>query len=215
MSGQSLALFVFTVAIALAANRAEDISLSASAFAPQTAASSRGPASVSGKRIVMTEASQFQKHTAKVHGPVDAAVQLIGAGPNGAGDVFVLKGVVSASESVQNIEFAWHIPEGLEVVNGSMKSVISSLSPDRPYETQITLRQRGFDNARVHFKVRGSSDGLRFGDSAQYNSMMQEALEASRAQLKRSTAEDAALEKASASGKTVESVEKPEFKIFH
>lgn len=223
MSGQSLALFIFTVAIALAANRAEDLSSLDSAFAPATASvGARGPASISGKKIVLASeaAAHAHKHTAKVRGPLEASVELIGARPNGAGDVFILKGIVSSSEAVQNVEFSWRVPEELEVVNGSLKSVISSLSPEQPYEMQITLRQRGLDNGRVFLKVRGSSDGMKFGDSAQYNSMIQDVLAASRADLKKSAEEDAAQQKGlmmrNKKNVDADSVEKPSaLKIFH
>lgn len=193
MSGQSLGMFIFTMAIAFAAIRAEDLP-SSMAFSPP---STRGPASVSGKKIVFEEASLSAKHTSKVRGPMEVSVELVGARPNAEGDVFVLKGVVVSSEALRDVEYFWKIPAELELVNGSVKSVISDLNAGQPYTMQMTLRQKGFANGRVHFRARGSHGGLKFGDSAQYNSMMQETLEASRAELKKSSEEELAVQKAS------------------
>jgi hypothetical protein len=212
MSGQSLMLFVFSVAIAFAANQAEDMIKEPSM---------RGPASVSGKKIVFEEVSAV-KHTAKVHGPVDVSVELVGARPNGAGDVFVLKGVVTSSEAVNNIEYSWRIPEEIEVVNGSLEAVIPSLQPDQPFTVEVTLKQKSFANGRIHFRAKSTTPGMKFADTAQYNSMMQEALEASRAELKRSTEEDFAAQKASGTGAQKKNLQftddhskSGEFKIFH
>jgi hypothetical protein len=204
-------LFVFSVAIAFAANQADDMIKDPSM---------RGPASVSGKKIAFEEVSAI-KHTAKVHGPVDVSVELVGERPNGAGDVFVLKGVVTSSEAVNNIEYSWRIPEEIEVVNGSLESVIPSLQPDQPFTVEVTLKQKSFANGRIHFRAKSTTPGMRFADTAQYNSMMQDALEASRAELKRSTEEDFAAQKASGTG-AQKNLQFPddhsksgEFKVFH
>jgi hypothetical protein len=204
-------LFVFSLAIAFAANQAEDVK----------EPSSRGPASIAGKKIVFEDVSPI-KHTAKVHGPLDVSVELVGARPNGAGDVFVLKGVVQSSETVSNVEYSWRIPEEVEVVNGPLTAVIPSLQPDQPITVEVTLKQKSFANGRIHFRAKSSNSGMRFADTAQYNSMMQDALEASRAELKRSTEEDFEAQKASATGARQKNLQftdehsgSSEFKIFH
>lgn len=220
MSGQSLTMFVFMVAIAFAANRAEDVgSSSKDAFTPEA---TRGLASVPSttKKLVFAEESPI-KHTSKVRGPLDVAIELVGARPNNAGDVFVLRGVITSNEAVNNIEFGWRIPAEVEVVNGELKSVIPNLLPDQPYTVQLTLKQKSFENGKIHFRARGSDKGLRFGDIAQYNSMMQEALDVSRAELKKSTEEDYAAQKAAGTApqkknrQFTEEHQHSEFKVFH
>lgn len=209
MSGQSLMLFVFSVAIALAANQAENIK------EPAT----RGPASVSGKKLAFANVSAI-KHTMKVHGPIDVNVELVGAPPSGAGDVFVLRGVVQSSEALNEVEYSWRIPQEIEVVNGSLSSVIPALQPDQPVTVEVTLKQKGFANGRIHFRAKASSSGTRFADIAQYNSMTEEALQAAREKLKRSTEEDFAAQKALSQGAKNLQFEdshahSPQFKIFH
>lgn len=218
MSGQSVAMFVFMVAIAFAAHRAEDIGSSRDAFAPEA---TRGLASVSmSKKIVFSEESPI-KHTAKVRGPLDVAIELVGARPNNAGDVFVLRGLVTSNEAVSNVEIAWRIPAEVEVVNGELQSVIPNLLPDQPYSVQLTLKQKSFDNGKIHFRARGNENGMRFGDTAQYNSMMQEALDVSRAELKKSTLADYAAQKAAGTApqkknrQFTDEHKNSDFKVFH
>lgn len=219
MSGQSLMLFVFSIAIAFAANQAEDAPAVKEDLAVPNAA--RGLASVAGKKIVFEEINTF-KHTAKVHGPVDVSVELVGARPNAAGDVFVLRGVVTSSEAVNNIEYSWRIPKEIEVVNGALKSVIPSLRPDQPFTVEVTLKQKTFANGRIHFRAKSTTPGVRFADAAQYNSMMEEALQASREELKRSTEEDFAAQKAAGITRAKKNIHFTDehsgptsFKVFH
>ena len=181
MSGQSLVMFVSVIAIAVAANRAEDTSLSKP--------SPRAPASIANHKEHGFVQKDLLKRTHKLRGPVGAAVEMVGAPPEAAGDVFVLKGLVSAESALENIEFSWVLPAGVEIVNGQVSSVISAISEDRPFETQITLRQVSTKNARVVFKIRGHDAGMKFSDSAQYHTVNQERIEASRKALQKSTDE--------------------------
>lgn len=181
MSGQSVAMFLACVAIALAAQTAEDISW----IKPQV----RGPASVNVKKEIERDSSPM-KHTNKLSGPLSASVELVGARPERAGDVFVLKGVIESEESVQNVEFKWSLPKsGVEVVSGEVNSVVAVVSTGKRYETQLTLRTLTGENARVHFRVKGAARGMKFGETVQYNSMLQEVLDASRKELRKSTEE--------------------------
>lgn len=182
MSGKSLGIMVFTVAFAFAAICVKDVS--------------REPALVSDKLKLFSEGSRGAKHTFKVRGPMDVSIELLGARPNGEGDAFVLRGLVTSSEALRDVEYSWNIPAELELINGTLSSVISNIDPGQPVSVQVTLRQKGFANERVHFRARGVSGAMKFGASAQYNSMLQETLEASRLELKKSAEEELASQRA-------------------
>lgn len=190
MSGQSLVMFISVIAIAIAANRADDSSswLQQKQQEQNPGSSVRGPASVSGKKELAFAQKDLLKHTQKVRGPLAVSVELVGQRPEQPGDVFVLKGVVSSEAALENIEFNWGIPDGVEVVNGQTSSVIAVIGEGKPFETQITLRQISPSNARVTLRVRGHDSETRFGDTAIYHTMDQQRLEAARLELK-STAE--------------------------
>jgi len=177
MSAQSLVLFVSVLAIAVAANRAEDSSTTIK----------RGPTSVASVKEQGFLQKEVLKRTHKLRGPLAVAVELIGSGPVQSGDVFVLKGILSAEVALNNVEFTWNLPAGVEVVNGEVSSVISLLSDAKPFETQITLRQVSPENVRVMLKARGRDHGSRFSDSVQYHTMDQKLIEASRQKLRKST----------------------------
>jgi hypothetical protein len=184
-------MFISVLAIAIAANRADDSGswLQQKHREHNPGASARGPSSVGGKKDIVFAQKDMMKHTHKVRGPLAAVVELVGQRPEQPGDVFVLKGVVSSESSLTNVEFTWRVPEGVEVVNGQTSSVIAVLSEGKPFETQITLRQVSPSNARVTLRVRGRDAGMRFGDTAVYHTMDQQKLEAARLELK-STAEE-------------------------
>src|SRR5688572_3699783 len=103
MSGQSIIMFVSLVAIAMAANRAEDI-----AYQPSVGVGTRGPASLASKKdLGFLAGKDILKHTHKLRGPLSARVELVGDRPVQDGDVFVLKGIVSADAQLNGVEFSW------------------------------------------------------------------------------------------------------------
>ena len=179
MSGQSIVMFVSLLAISFAANRAQE----------STVTALRTPASVSMHKEITLLEKPLLKHTHKGRGPLSATVELLGAAPVTAGDVFVLRGTVLSESDLGDVEFTWTLPAGVEIVNGEMSSVISYLGEGKPYLVEITLRQLSAENERVALRVRGKEDGMKFGDTAFYHTLDQQELEASRAELKK-TVED-------------------------
>lgn len=178
MPGQSVMMFLSVIAIAIASKSADD---SRSVTTP----ASRGPASISGKKELGLLQRDLLKHTHKVRGPLATSIEVVGAAPEQPGDVFILKGVISAEQSLENIEFAWRIPAGVEIVNGEASSEVKTITEGKPFTTQITLRQLSAENARVSLRVRGRDESMRFGDSAVYHSLDQQKLESARAELQK------------------------------
>ncbi len=184
-------MFIFVMAIAFAANRAEDAKVSA---ASQMAG--RGPASLAAAKskkppIPSPEKAPAHKHTHKLSGPLNSSIELVGTAP-AAGDIFVLKGVVVSASPSENVEFKWLLPEGVELVNGEASGEIASLTPDKPFEVQVTLRHVSDSNERVHLQVNGAAGTQKFGNTAQYNTLTEKLLESSRKELLKSTEEHAA-----------------------
>jgi hypothetical protein len=186
MSGQSIVMFVSVIAISIAANRANDASQS---MGQKSGFNSRGPASIVGKKDIGHLSEDLVKHTHKVRGPIVASVELVGQAPAQPGDIFVLKGVVSSETALENVEFSWRMPEGVEVVNGQTSSIVSALGAEKPFETQITLRQVSPDNERVTLHVRGRDADLRFGEMAIYHTLDQQQIQAARMELRSKTEE--------------------------
>lgn len=184
MSGQSLVIFLSVLAIALAANRAEEDTRGDGMH--------RGLASISShnaKELQFAQQSEVIRRTHKTRGPISVEIQLIGNAPEKSGDVFVLKGVISSETQLRGVDFQWLLPTGVEVVNGELSSVAQNINEGKPFETEITLRQMSSTNERIMLKARGKDSGMKFGDAAVYHSLNQERLEASRKTLMKSTEE--------------------------
>jgi hypothetical protein len=178
MSGHSISAIVLFIGVAAIALASQHTDVSAG----------RAPASLVKKELSLGEAKpNLPRHTKKIHGPLQSKIELIGAIPEKAGDVFVLKGLVSASQDLRDVEFKWDIPAGLELVNGNLSGTISILSAGLPSEVQVTLRSLTGENYRVHFLAGGTDGGVRFAQSAQYNTLMQPLIEASKEAMLKST----------------------------
>jgi methyl-accepting chemotaxis protein len=63
------------------------------------------------------------RHSAKLHGPVDAKIDLVGDAPAAAGDVFTLRGEITSAEVLERIEYRWSIPAGVELVSEPGKAL--------------------------------------------------------------------------------------------
>lgn len=182
MSGHSisaLVLFIGVAAIALASQYHE------------TSAIDRSPAMAKKELLLGDSGKPAIKHTKKLHGPLESKIELIGAIPEKAGDVFVLKGLVSSSEELRDVEFKWDIPAGLELVNGNVNGTISILQAGLPSEVQVTLRSKTGANEQVHLVAGGNDKGVRFADAAQFNTLLQPMVEASKEALAKSTEQSA------------------------
>lgn len=194
MSGHSISaivLFVSVMAIAMASQYSEE------------SMSSRSP--MAKKEMLLGEVkAPVLRHTSKVRGPLESRIELIGATPENAGDVFVLRGLVSTEKDLRDVEFKWSIPAGLELVNGTTAGYISILKAGEPSQVQITLRTLASQNYQVHLITGGADKGVKFGDSAQYNTLLQRVINQSKEELLKST------EKAAA-----EDAKKQGLKIFH
>jgi hypothetical protein len=199
MSGKhSAVMFIFVMAIGLAAYQAEDghdaLSASTGTGRRPSALSVARPFAVggfkTGKRPDLDKAvdgPRVHKHTEKLSGPLSTSIELVGAAPAAAGDTFALKGVIVGASPIENVEFKWILPEGVELVNGQASGTIASVSSDKPLEVQLTLRQLSDSNQQVHLQVLAASGAQKFGHTSQYNTMMEDLLKSSQKELLKST----------------------------
>lgn len=185
MSGNfnSVTMFVSLIAISLAASRAGH-QPSSNDFAMATA-SARAPASLEAqtfKESVLAGSPikrPLHKHTEKIRGPLSVKLELTSASPSQVGDIFVLKGVVTADASIQNIRFKWAIPAGVEIVSGAPNGTIAQLDANSPKMLEVTLKKVSDQNEQIHLQAEASISQTKFGDVAQFNTDLQEALEPS------------------------------------
>lgn len=131
------------------------------------------------------------RRTDKVRGPLETSVELEGSAPEKAGDVFSLRGKIHSDAQLENVDFEWAIPKGVEIVNGSRTGRLAAVSPDQPAEVQITLRSLDLTNHQIHFVTNGRRNGAAFAESVQFNTLLQQLLKDSKEALLKSTALEA------------------------
>lgn len=178
----AIVLFLSVAAIALAMQQGEE--------------SMSSHSQITKKEMLLGEVkSPILRHTSKVRGPLNAKIELLGAVPENAGDVFVLRGFVSSERELRDVAFKWSLPAGLELVNGTTAGYISILKAGEPAEVQLTLRTLASENYQVHLITGGTDKGVKFGDSTQFNTLLQGAIDQSKEELLKSTEKSAAEEK--------------------
>ncbi len=185
MSGQfsSAVIFISVVAIAVAANLADESSPSAR----RNQLALRGPASISKKDMIFGELKPTMelKHTEKVHGGIYVKIALTGAKPHHAGDVFVMRGEIRSEDGdLTGVDFKWSLPAGVRLVNGQLNGTLSSLAADHPAIVELTLEKTSANNEQIHLLAGASRGSSRMADSAQFNTDVQDQLEAGRAAIK-------------------------------
>lgn len=159
------------LAIALAANQADQ-----NGFDDAAIASKRGPAVAAmatdstvskEERLGPFKEAPALKHTEKAHGPIDVRLEYVGGLPAAVGDVFVVRGIVSARESLQGVDFQWSLPDGVELVNGAKQGRLDSVSTDQPAAVELTLKKTAPGKFKIHLLAGVSHAGGRFADAAQ------------------------------------------------
>ena len=174
-------IFLSAIAIAFAANRAEDARISADTLA---ASQGRRVANLAQKSVVAPKKSakdfvvtrEIHKHTHKLSGPLTSEIKMVGTPPT-AGDIFALKGVITATSATGAVAYKWILPADVELVNGERDGSVESLNAGESREVQVTLRQLSTENEQVHLQVSGGSDVGRFATVSQHNTLTQKAIE--------------------------------------
>ena len=169
MSGKfgTAVMFFSLAAIAMAANRAEE----------QDAypASGRAPSSVqmdAGKERILGpfKAAPGLRHTEKLRGPLSVALNSPSASA-AVGEVFVVLGTLTTRKDLKDgCDFTWSLPAGVELVGGELKGHVNSLSAGQATLIQLTLRKVAAGNVQIHLLAAATVGGMRFADSAQFNS---------------------------------------------
>jgi hypothetical protein len=166
MSGQfSTALMFFSlVAIALAANVAEQDEREPAKRTP-AALAMRAKEQKLGAYLTAPDI----RHTEKLRGPLGVKLEITDAPPVAVGDVFVVRGTVSARENLDGVDYSWSLPAGAQLIHGELRGRMQSLPADQPAHLEVTLKRISPGNLQIHLLAGSSSRGGRFADSAQLN----------------------------------------------
>ena len=85
-----------------------------------------------------------------------------------------LQGTVKASRDFQNLKISWALPEGVEIVSGSLEQFVT-LASGESQSFEILISQKSTENKQVYFQA--SSDETqeeKIGSTAQYNTTKQD-----------------------------------------
>lgn len=208
MSGRytSVGLFFSLMAIALAANHAND---GVSSTNPERRSPASFGAATYEKNIGPFKSPSLLRHTEKLRGPLSVKLEMIGGTRvANVGEEFVLRGVVTSRSPLDATSYSWSIPEGLEVVNGAINGVLTAISANEPAVVEVTLRKTVAENLQVHLMASSSRDGMNFGDAAQFNTDIEEMLQEKKVRMRETT------EKAVQTKNEIQS-KKSALKIYH
>jgi len=180
MSGKfsSAVMMASLMAIALASNYAEELG---------DANRSRVPSAVSRtkEQVLGSVERPILRHTTKLQGPLETSIELIGARPEHAGDVFVIRGVITSPETLNDVEFKWSLPKDVELINGERSGVIAVLSENQATNVQLTLKTRTGANHQIHLVTAADRNGSRFAQSVQHNTLLEPEMTASRQDMRK------------------------------
>lgn len=174
MSGKfsSAVMMMSLMAIALASNYAEE----------NGAGRTRVPSAVSRtkEQVLGSVEKPMFRHTAKLAGPLETSIELIGERPERAGDVFVVRGVITSPETLNDVDFKWSLPAGVELINGTQSGRIAVLTENQASSVQLTLKTLTGENHQIHLVTGAARNGSRFAQSVQHNTLLEPVLSASR-----------------------------------
>ena len=174
MSGKfsSAVMMASLMAILLASNYAEE----------NSASQTRLPSAVSRtkEQVLGSVERPILRHTTKLQGPLETSIELEGARPERAGDVFVVRGIVSSPETLQDVEYKWSLPKDVELINGERSGRIAVLSENQATSVQLTLKTLTGENHQIHMVVGAARNGSRFAQSVQHNTLLEPEMVASR-----------------------------------
>lgn len=99
-------------------------------------ASHRGPASVNGKKIPWIPAP-VGKHLALLKVEIATPESI----PDDGDDEVILRGRILVNQDLQgDLNYTWHMPEGVQVVSGSVKDALANVKTGQIVDLSLTVK---------------------------------------------------------------------------
>lgn len=113
------------------------------------------------------------KHTMKLRGPMTLEWNLIGDQPSSPGDTFELEAVFSTQETIDTINAKLILPAGVQLVTGTQNFTVAHLTAENPQKIRFVFKQASGKNEQIHITATASKPGMRFSDTAQFNTLLE------------------------------------------
>lgn len=110
-------------------------------------------------------------HTSKVTLPISVNIISPNEESLDPGTAMTLTGTISSYRGLKGLVYSWSLPEGVQLVSGSLNGNISNLKANDEKHFSIAISVEDYSNRQIHFKVKSLDRKMRFSKTAQYNTL--------------------------------------------
>ena len=107
----------------------------------------------------------------KPHGAIEIEISNQNAKPLFKGQSTELVGTVTASRDVDEVDIVWHLPKGIEKLDGVQKQSLSSLRAGETQQISIRIISLVDVNQQIHLEASYHQGDLKIGNTSQYNTV--------------------------------------------
>ena len=135
---------------------------------------SRRPASVSKAPFI--QGHELLRKQGKGSGLVEVTIRSSQDGPASAGQPFELEAEIETRSAVDDLRFAWLLPEGVTATSGALDGSLGNVQVGEKLKVTGTFVSESGDNRQIHLHVFKMTNGEAMGQMAQFNTVDREKL---------------------------------------
>lgn len=146
---------------------------------------SKFPFSSSGKDITFTEESLSSrlKITNKLRSNLTLTLRPSSDAEFEVGQDFTLTAELASDVNLKNVALSWALPPDVILVSGEMTAVVPEVHAGEVKLIEIVVRGSSMENSRIFLRASLAENGVKFNETAQYNTVLQKQIEKDKAAL--------------------------------
>ncbi len=137
--------------------------------------SKQGPSSKQKRFVAAHDLSYGNtlRHTEKLSSPINVKIQKVKGEDFVPGQPFKLVGYIHLRQNAPAIDFKWHIPKEVQIVEGAQIGSIPKATKGKIYDIHLTIQTESQKNKQIHLRAGITIGKSRFSKSAIYNTVSQ------------------------------------------
>ena len=139
----------------------------------------RAPASINSppdpfKKALQLQISLNENHDLKKpHGPIEVEVSSVDNRLILNRERSELIGTIKIAHDLEQVDVHWHLPKGVELVGGELKSIFYSVKAGEQKEIHIQILSHSDVNQQIHLEASFQQGADKIGHTAQFNTVDQ------------------------------------------
>ncbi|MGE0762855.1 MAG: hypothetical protein AB7N80_06225 [Bdellovibrionales bacterium] len=133
----------------------------------------RPPDTQAQKLNILKPVHDHQHRTAKMTGPLQIRLDLLGEMPKAIGDTYRVAAVLVSEQDLDQVQLNWHLGQGVTLISGTPQEQVR-LTANEEFRVEAVFRAETPGAQRVQMRAKAPHANIPFAVSAHFNSQPEE-----------------------------------------